>query len=89
MFAGRDKKNDRFGIFFFVFELILMLGFINRRSLKCESLERQYGRAQQAVERMNNKPYIFPNVTGHCIKTPGDGCKQCAGESDNKTGMTA
>lgn len=67
----------------------LMLGFINRRKLKCECLKRQYGLAQQAMENMNNKPYIFPAVTGHCIKTLGDGCKQCAGESDNKTEMTA
>lgn len=66
-----------------------MLGFINRRKLKCECLRRQYGTAQQAMESVNNKPYIFPAVTGQCIKTPGDGCKQCAGESDNETEMTA
>jgi len=84
-FAGRDKKRK---VWVFLFRLFIMLGFINRRRLKCESLKRQYGRVQQAIERMNNKPYIFPAVTGHCIKTPGNGCKQCAGESDNKTRMT-
>lgn len=86
-FAKRDKKK---GLdIFSLFELTLMLGFINRNKLKCDCLKRQYGIAQQAMRSMNNKPYIFPAVTGHCIKTLGDGCKQCTGESDNKTEMTA
>lgn len=45
---------------FFLLGLFIMLGFINRRRLKCESVRRQYGRTQQAIEKMNNKPYIFP-----------------------------